>query len=92
MGVAVSDRIVSGAEKNSQDIVVTQFNSITLENSMKAALINPKPDVFNFKPADDFVAFGLQHQMFIVPIFTEGDGIKPFIRWGAISERFGTSL
>jgi endo-1,4-beta-xylanase len=66
MGVAVSDPIVSGADKNSQDIVVAQFNSITLENSMKAALINPMPDVFNFKPADDFVAFGLQHKMFIV--------------------------
>jgi endo-1,4-beta-xylanase len=66
MGVAVSDLIVSGAEKNSQDIVIAQFNSITLENSMKAALINPSPGVFNFKPADDFVAFGLKHQMYIV--------------------------
>jgi len=66
MGVAVSDPIVSGADKASQNIVISQFNSITLENSMKAALINPQPNVFNFGPADAFVAFGQQHNMFII--------------------------
>ncbi|MEQ1800070.1 MAG: endo-1,4-beta-xylanase [Lacibacter sp.] len=66
MGVAVSDPIVSGADKASQNIVISQFNSITLENSMKAALINPQPNVFNFGPADAFVAFGQQHKMFII--------------------------
>lgn len=66
MGVAVSDPIVSGADKASQNIVISQFNSITLENSMKAALINPQPNVFNFGPADAFVEFGLQHKMFII--------------------------
>lgn len=66
MGVSVNDRIVSGADKASQDIVVRHFNSITLENSMKAALINPQPGVFNFAPADAFVAFGEAHKMFII--------------------------
>jgi endo-1,4-beta-xylanase len=66
MGMAVNDDIVSGKDKASQDIVVKQFNSITLENSMKAALINPQPGVFNFAPADAFVAFGEAHKMFII--------------------------
>ncbi len=66
MGIAVNDAIVSGADKASQDIVVKHFNSITLENSMKAALINPQPGVFNFAPADAFVAFGEANKMFIV--------------------------
>jgi endo-1,4-beta-xylanase len=66
MGVAVNDPIVSGSAKASQDIVVKHFNTITLENSMKAALINPQPNVFNFGPADAFVAFGQKHNMFIV--------------------------
>jgi endo-1,4-beta-xylanase len=66
MGMAVNDAIVSGTDKASQDIVVKQFNSITLENSMKAALINPQPGVFNFAPADAFVAFGEAHKMFII--------------------------
>lgn len=66
MGVAVNDPIVSGSAKASQDIVVKHFNTITLENSMKAALINPQPNVFNFGPADAFVAFGQKHNMFII--------------------------
>jgi endo-1,4-beta-xylanase len=66
MGVAVNGPIVSGADKVSQDIVVKHFNSITLENAMKAALINPQPNVFNFAPADSFVTFGEQHNMFII--------------------------
>jgi len=66
MGVSDNDAIVSGADKASQDIVLKQFNCITLENSMKAALINPQPGVFNYAPADAFVAFGQAHNMFII--------------------------
>ena len=66
IGTAVTPTITSGGDKASQDIVVTHFNTITVENVMKAALINPQPGVFNFKPADDFVAFGEKHNMFII--------------------------
>ena len=66
MGVAVNPAITSGANKISQDIVIKQFNAITVENVMKAAVINPKPGVYNFEPADDFVAFGEKHHLFIV--------------------------
>ena len=65
-GVAVNPAITSGADKISQDIVIKQFNAITVENVMKAAVINPKPGVYNFEPADDFVAFGEKHHLFIV--------------------------
>lgn len=66
IGAAVNDAIVSGSDAVSQAIVVKHFNSITLENSMKAALVNPRPGVFNFGPADAFVAFGEANKMFIV--------------------------
>ena len=66
LGAAVTPAITSGKEKSSQDIVVKHFNSITVENVMKAALINPQPGVYNWGPADDFVAFGEKHNMFIV--------------------------
>lgn len=66
IGVAVNDGIVAGADKALQDITVRHFNSITLENSMKAALVNPEPGVFSFKAADAFVDFGKKYQMFIV--------------------------
>jgi len=66
MGVAVNEAIVSGVDKASQDIVKRHFNSITVENVMKAGPINPQPGVFNFGPADAFVAFGESNGMFIV--------------------------
>lgn len=66
IGTAVNPAITSGRLKEVQDIVVKHFNSITVENVMKAALINPEPGVFNFGPADEFVAFGEKNNMFII--------------------------
>lgn len=66
MGVAINDAIVSGQDKASQGIVVKQFNTITLENSMKAGLINPQPGVFRYEPADAYVEFGKKNNMFII--------------------------
>jgi endo-1,4-beta-xylanase len=66
MGTAVTPAITNGNDKASQDIVISHFNTITVENVMKAALINPEPGVYQFGPADDFVAFGAKHNMFIV--------------------------
>lgn len=66
IGTAVNEAIVSGRDKLSQDIVVTQFNTITIENAMKAALINPQPGIYNWKPADDYVAFGEKNNLFII--------------------------
>ncbi len=66
MGVAINTAIVSGTDKPSQDIVIEQFNTITPENIMKAEIVNPQRGVFNFGPADDFVAFGEKNKMFIV--------------------------
>lgn len=66
IGCAVNSDIVSGQDKASQDIVLQHFNSITVENVMKAALINPQPGVFNYGPADDYIAFGQKNNMFII--------------------------
>jgi endo-1,4-beta-xylanase len=66
IGCAVNPAIVSGKDKASQDIILKHFNSITVENVMKAALINPQPNVFNFAPADEFIEFGKKNDMFII--------------------------
>jgi len=66
VGVAINPAIVSGEDKTTQEIVLKQFNSITVENVMKAALINPEPGIFNYGPADEFVAFGEKNKMFII--------------------------
>lgn len=66
MGSALNGNVISGLDKTSQNIVIEQFNTITIENAMKAAPINPTPGVYNFEPADDYVAFGKKHNMFII--------------------------
>lgn len=65
-GVAVTPAVTSGTDMATRDIVIKQFNSITAENVMKAALINPGPGVYQFEPADEFVAFGEKHKLFII--------------------------
>ena len=66
IGTAVSPAVTSGRDKASQDIVTKHFNSITVENVMKAALINPEPGIYNYGPADEYVAFGEKNKMFII--------------------------
>lgn len=66
IGCAVNHAIVSGRDESSQNIVVRQFNTITAENVMKAGSINPRPGVYDFAPADQFVEFAEKHAMFII--------------------------
>jgi endo-1,4-beta-xylanase len=66
IGVAVNPSIVSGQDALSQELVVRHFSTITAENVLKAEVVNPQPGVYNFGPADEFVAFGERHGMFIV--------------------------
>jgi endo-1,4-beta-xylanase len=66
VGCAVNEDIVSGKDKVSQDIVIQQFNSLTPENVMKAEIINPRPGVFNFAPADAYVEFAQKKKMFTI--------------------------
>lgn len=66
IGGAVNRATVAGADQASRDIALSQYNSITAENVMKAGPINPQPGVYDFGPADQFVAFGEENDMFIV--------------------------
>jgi endo-1,4-beta-xylanase len=66
IGVAVGGGVVSGKDAASRDLVVRHFNSVTIENAMKAQPLNPKPGFWNWAQADAFVEFGEAHQMFIV--------------------------
>lgn len=66
IGTAVNIAIVSGTDLASEEIVLEQFNTITSENALKAAPINPEPGVYNFAPADAYVKFGEDNNMFII--------------------------
>ena len=66
IGTAVNRAIVSGHDAASAALVQQHFASITAENAMKAAVVNPEPGVYDFAAADAFVEFGERHGMFIV--------------------------
>ena len=66
MGTAVNGDIYAGGDTTTQRIVIEHFNTITIENDLKAGPVNPEPGVFNFGPGDAFVEFGRKHGMFIV--------------------------
>lgn len=66
VGTALNDAIPAGQDRLSEEIVLKHFNTVTVENVMKAEEINPQPGVYNFAPADQFVTFAEKHNMFIV--------------------------
>lgn len=66
IGTAVNVEIVSGEDAVGRSQTERHFNAITAENVMKAGPINPEPGVYDFGPADDLVAFGEEHDLFIV--------------------------
>jgi endo-1,4-beta-xylanase len=53
-------------EQNTVALIKSQFNSITAENVLKWEPVHPKPDSFDFGPADRYVAFGEKYGMFII--------------------------
>jgi endo-1,4-beta-xylanase len=66
VGTALSYRQISGQDPKATALIKQQFNTISPENLLKWEAVHPQPDKFNFKPADDYVAFGQQNHMFIV--------------------------
>ncbi|MDN4501716.1 endo-1,4-beta-xylanase [Alteromonadaceae bacterium BrNp21-10] len=66
IGTAVNPQITSGEDATLQKIVLQHFNTVTPENVMKAEVVNPKPGVYDFKQADEFVEFAQQQKQFIV--------------------------
>ena len=57
MGCAANSQIVSGRDARSQGLILKQFNAISPENDMKAEVLHPRPDVWNFRAADEYVKF-----------------------------------
>ncbi|UOQ68787.1 endo-1,4-beta-xylanase (plasmid) [Hymenobacter volaticus] len=66
VGAALNYKQSSGQDAKSVALITQQFNTISPENLLKWGPVHPRPDSYNFKPADDYVAFGQQHKMFIV--------------------------
>jgi len=63
IGAAINDKQASEIDELSLPIITQQFNSITAENCMKSAIIQPKEGEFDFTQSDRFVEFGLKNNM-----------------------------
>lgn len=59
IGAAVNPLTIQSQE----NLLAYHFNSITAENEMKFASLHPVEDTYNFKPADQLVAFARKHKM-----------------------------
>ena len=66
IGAAINTRISSGKDTASIQVLKEHFNSITAENCMKSAHLQPEKGVFNFDDADQFVKFGEENGMAII--------------------------
>ena len=66
VGAALNQSQFMEENANSSALVKAQFDSISPENVLKWEAVHPKPDTYNFGPADGYVAFGEKNKMFII--------------------------
>lgn len=67
VGVALNvDQILGHTDEKTQTTIQSQFSSTVPENCMKSMFIQPKEGEFFFDEADAYVAYGEQHNMFII--------------------------
>lgn len=66
IGAALNHLQVSEASQPENILISQHFNSITPENLLKWGPVHPEPGIYNFKPADDFVALGQKLNMWMV--------------------------
>lgn len=66
VGAALNYDQVYGREDSALALVKTQFNTISPENMLKMGPIHPQQNVYNFDPADKYVQFGVDNDMFVV--------------------------
>ena len=66
VGAAINQRTDHGPGQPRRRDHREQFDSISPENVLKWERIHPEPDTYDFDLADQYVAFGEKHHMFIV--------------------------
>ncbi len=63
IGTALNAEQIEEKEPNAAKLVPEQFNAITPENIMKAEIIHPEWDRYDFNLADKIAAYGQKHGM-----------------------------
>jgi len=63
IGAALNMSQVEERNASMTELIDRQFSTFTPENNMKAALIHPEWDRYNFEQADEIVSFASKHQL-----------------------------
>ena len=66
IGAALNEAEFTGQNTNAVALVKAQFDTISPENALKWEAVHPKPDQYNFGPADQYVEFGQKNGMFVI--------------------------
>jgi endo-1,4-beta-xylanase len=66
VGAALNAAQFTGADTAGAALVAAQFNSVSPENTLKWEAVHPRLGVYDFTRADQYVAFGERHGMFVV--------------------------
>jgi endo-1,4-beta-xylanase len=65
IGTALSARQIEEGDPIEAGLIPQQFSAVTPENIMKAEIIHPGWDRYNFDPADKLVAYAKKHNMIV---------------------------
>jgi len=65
VGAALNAAQFAG-QSRSNPLIEAQFNSVSPENVLKWENVHPLPDQYDFTEADQYVAYGEKHGMFVV--------------------------
>ncbi len=63
IGTALSAEQIEGKDPEAAALILQQFNAVTPENIMKAEIIHPGWDNYNFELADSLVEYGKKHNL-----------------------------
>ncbi|WP_339725652.1 endo-1,4-beta-xylanase [Maribacter stanieri] len=63
IGSAVNDNLVSKKDSLGEQIVLTEYNTITPENSMKWMYMEPEQGKFEFETADNYIDFSTKNDI-----------------------------
>ncbi|MDX5438329.1 MAG: endo-1,4-beta-xylanase, partial [Pontibacter sp.] len=66
VGAALNGYQASGQDTKANAVISQHYNTISPENLLKWGPVHPQPGKYNFGPADDYVALGKKHNMFVV--------------------------
>jgi endo-1,4-beta-xylanase len=66
IGGALNRGLVTGRDPNAAALAIRHFDTATSENDLKWQLVHPRPDRYNWEPADSYVAFCEKNKMFTI--------------------------